>query len=68
MAHGPQGGRLEDVTRPGVVVAGPTWWPSTPTRHASSQDPAGRSAHLRAADRGLGTIDLAKVRVREETL
>ena len=69
LAHGPQGGRLEDVAHPGVVVAGadPVAVDSYATRFFGKSPQEIR--HLvRAAERGIGTLDLAKVSLREESL
>ena len=68
LAHGPQGGRLEDVAHPGVVVAGtdPVAVDAYATRFFGKA-PADVSHVVRAAERGLGTMDLSKVGVREET-
>jgi len=68
IAHGPQGGRIEDVRYPGTVVAGADIVAvdaySTRFFDKSPRD----IAHLvRAAERGLGTLDLTQVVVREET-
>jgi uncharacterized protein (DUF362 family) len=69
LAHGPQGGRLEDVARPGVVVAGAdaVAVDSFSTRFFG-KEPRDIAHIVRAAERGLGTLDLAKVAVREETV
>lgn len=69
LAHGPQGGRLEDVAHPGVVVAGA----DVVAVDAYSTRFFGKAprdiAHLvLAAERGLGTIDLTRVAVREESV
>jgi uncharacterized protein (DUF362 family) len=68
VAHGPQGGRLEDVRTPGVVVAGANAVAvdAYATRFFDTE-PA-KIGHLRrAAERGLGPIDAAAWAVREET-
>jgi uncharacterized protein (DUF362 family) len=69
VAHGPQGGRLEDVREPRTVVAG---------RDIVAVDAYGTRffglepkdiGHIRrAAERGLGVMDLGKVKIREESL
>jgi len=69
IAHGPQGGRIEDVRSPGTVVAGA----DIVAVDAYATRFFGKSprdiAHLvRAAERGLGTLDLTKVAVREESI
>jgi uncharacterized protein (DUF362 family) len=69
LAHGPQGGRLEDVAHPGVVVAGS----DTVAVDAYSTRFFGKAPRdiphiVRAAERGLGTLDLTKVVVREESV
>ncbi len=69
LAHGPQGGRLEDVAHPGVVVAGadPVAVDAYATRFFG-KEPAQIGHVVRAAERGLGTLDLGKLAVREERL
>jgi uncharacterized protein (DUF362 family) len=69
VAHGPQGGRLEDVRKPGVVVAGPdiVAVDAYATRFFGLK-PKEIDHIRRAAERGLGTMDLDKVRLREESL
>lgn len=69
VAHGPQGGRPEDVRSPGTVVAGRdiVAVDAYATRFfgLAPQD----VSHLaRAAARGLGTTDLARLAVREEAV
>jgi uncharacterized protein (DUF362 family) len=69
VAHGPQGGSLADVAHPGVVVAGT----DVVAVDAYATRFFGKAArdipHIaRAAERGLGTMDLEKVAVREEAL
>jgi len=68
LAHGPQGGRLEDVAHPGVVVAGadPVAVDAYATRFFN-KIPRDIPHIVRAAERGLGTMDLAKVALREES-
>ena len=68
LAHGPQGGRLEDVAHPGVVVAGSdvVAVDAYATRFFGKA-PTDIPHIVRAAERGLGTMDLAKVAVREES-
>jgi len=68
-AHGPQGGRLEDVAKPETVVA------STDIVAADAYatrffglEPGDIDHIVRAAERGLGTMDLAEIKLREETL
>jgi uncharacterized protein (DUF362 family) len=69
LAHGPQGGRLEDVAHPGVVVAGSDVVAVDAYSTRFFGKAPGDIPHIvRAAERGLGTMDLAKVAVREETL
>ena len=69
LAHGPQGGRLEDVAHPGVVVAGTDVVAVDAYATRFFGKTPGTIPHIvRAAERGLGTMDLAKVAVREETL
>lgn len=69
VANGPQGGRPQDVRRPGVVVAGDNVVAvdAYATRFFGLT-PQDVSHLIRAAERGLGTIDLTTVRVREERL
>ena len=69
VANGPQGGRPEDVRRPGVVVAGNdvVAVDAYATRFFGLA-PQDVSHLIRAAARGLGTIDLSTVRAREEAL
>ena len=69
VAHGPQGGRLEDVRTPGTVVAGAdiVAVDAYATRFFGSE-PAKIGHVRRAAERGFGTMDLDKVRLVEETL
>jgi len=68
IAHGPQGGRVEDVRTPGTVVAGAdiVAVDAYATRFFGSE-PAKIGHIRRAAERGLGTMDLGRVTVREET-
>ena len=69
IAHGPQGGRLEDVRSPGVVVAGADIVAvDTYATRFFDLEPSDVGHIVRAAERGLGTMDLTKVTVREETL
>jgi uncharacterized protein (DUF362 family) len=68
LARGPQGGRLEDVAHPGVVVAGADVVAVDAYATRFFGRTPGDIAHLvRAAERGLGTMDLAQVVVREES-
>jgi len=69
LAHGPQGGRLEDVAHPGVVVAGSNVVAvdAYATRFFG-KEPRDIAHLVRAAERGLGTLDLAQLAVKEETL
>jgi uncharacterized protein (DUF362 family) len=69
LAHGPQGGRLEDVAQPGVVVAGADLVAvdAYATRFFG-KSPQEVPHVVRAAERGLGTMDMEKASVREETL
>jgi len=69
LAHGPQGGRLEDVAHPGVVVAGAdiVAVDAYATRFFG-KTPRDIAHLVRAAERGLGTMDLSKVTVREESV
>jgi uncharacterized protein (DUF362 family) len=69
LANGPQGGRVEDVAHPGVVVAGtdPVAVDAYGTRFFGLA-PKDVAHVMRAAERGLGTADLSKVAVREETV
>jgi len=69
LAHGPQGGNLADVAYPGVVVAGTdvVAVDAYATRFFN-KTPRDVPHILRAAERGLGTTDLAKVGVKEESL
>jgi uncharacterized protein (DUF362 family) len=69
LAHGPQGGRLEDVGHPGVVVAGAdvVAVDAYATRFFDKR-PEDVPHIVRAAERGLGTMDLSRVGVKEETL
>lgn len=68
-AHGPAGGSLLDVARPGVVVAGTNVVAvdAYATRFFGAR-PASIPYITRAAQRGLGPIDLDQVRLREEVL
>jgi uncharacterized protein (DUF362 family) len=69
VAHGPQGGRVEDVRAPGTVVAGSdiVAVDAYATRFFGSE-PAKIGHVRRAAERGLGTMDLARIAVREEAV
>ena len=69
LAHGPQGGNLADVALPGVVVAGTdvVAVDAYATRFFT-KTPRDVPHIVRAAERGLGTMDLAKVAVREESV
>jgi uncharacterized protein (DUF362 family) len=69
LAHGPQGGRLEDVAHPGVVVAGSdvVAVDAYATRFFGKR-PQDVPHVVRAAERGLGSLDLAAVGVKEESL
>jgi uncharacterized protein (DUF362 family) len=69
VANGPQGGRPQDVRRPGVVVAGTNVVAvdAYATRFFGFA-PQDVSHLIRAAAHGLGPIDLSTVRVREESL
>jgi uncharacterized protein (DUF362 family) len=69
LAHGPQGGNLADVAYPGVVVAGTdvVAVDAYATRFFN-KTPRDISHIVRAAERGLGTMDLARIALREETL
>jgi len=64
IAHGPQGGSLEDVRSPGVVVAGAdiVAVDAYATRFFDLE-PSDVGHIVRAAERGLGTMDLTKVNV-----
>ncbi len=67
VAHGPQGGSLADVAHPGVVVAGT----DVVAVDAYAARFFGKTARdvphiVRAAERGLGTMDLARVEIRED--
>lgn len=68
-AHGPQGGRLADVAHPGVVVASRDIVAADAyaTRFFGLQ-PKDIDYIRHAAERGLGTMDLGSVRMREENL
>ena len=67
VAHGPQGGNLADVQHPGVVVAGTdvVAVDAYATRFFGKR-PQEIPHIVRAAERGLGTMDLGNVAVREE--
>jgi uncharacterized protein (DUF362 family) len=69
LAHGPQGGNLADVALPGIVVAGTdvVAVDAYATRFFN-KTPRDVPHIIRAAERGLGTMDLAKVTVREESV
>lgn len=67
--HGPQGGRLEDVRRPEVVVAGAdTVAVDAYATRFFGLEPRDVVHLVKAADRGLGTTDLGTIRVKEENL
>jgi len=68
-AHGPQGGRLEDVREPRTVVAGTdiVAVDAYSTRFFGLK-PKEIDHIRRAAERGLGTMDPDKVVLREESL
>jgi len=68
VAHGPQGGNLADVRHPGVVVAGTdvVAVDAYATRFFD-KSPRDIPHIVRAAERGLGTMDLTKIAVREES-
>lgn len=69
VAHGPQGGRVEDVRAPRVVVAGadPVAVDAYAVRFFDLEP--GKVGHIRrAAERGLGVADLSNVVVREESV
>ena len=68
-AHGPQGGRLEDVKEVNTVVAGSdvVAVDAYATRFFGLKPK--EIGHIRrAAERGLGTMDLDRVNLREEAL
>jgi len=67
VAHGPQGGSLDDVQHPGVVVAGTdvVAVDAYATRFFGKR-PQDVPHIVRAAERGLGTMDLSKISIREE--
>jgi uncharacterized protein (DUF362 family) len=67
VAHGPQGGRVEDVRYPGTVVAGTdvVAVDAFATRFFGKV-PQDIPHLVRAGERGLGTLDLSRVAVREE--
>lgn len=69
LRHGPQGGRLEDVAQPGVVVAGTdaVAVDAYATRFFGLT-PKDVPHVVRAAERGLGQMDFAKIAVREEVV
>jgi uncharacterized protein (DUF362 family) len=69
VAHGPQGGRIEDVRAPGTVVAGTdiVAVDAYATRFFGAA-PRDVGHLVRAAERGLGTLELAPIAVKEETL
>jgi len=69
VAHGPQGGRVEDVRSPGTVVAGAdiVAVDAYATRFFGSE-PAKIGHVRRAAERGLGIMDLARLAIREEAV
>jgi uncharacterized protein (DUF362 family) len=68
-AHGPSGGSLLDVSRPGIVVAGTNVVAvdAYATRFFGAR-PDQLPYLVRAAQRGLGPISLDKVPLREEAL
>lgn len=69
VAHGPQGGNLADVRHPGVVVAGTDVVAVDAYATRFFDKTPGDVPHIvRAAERGLGTMDLTKVAVREEAV
>jgi uncharacterized protein (DUF362 family) len=69
LAHGPQGGRLEDVAQPGVVAAGADVVAVDAYATRFFGKTPGDIGHIvRAAERGLGTMDLSRVTVREDTV
>jgi len=69
LRHGPQGGRLEDVDRPGVVVASADIVAADAYATRFFDRKPEEIGHIRrAAARGLGTMDLGRVKVREESL
>ncbi|MHB8834597.1 MAG: DUF362 domain-containing protein [Candidatus Methylomirabilia bacterium] len=69
VAHGPQGGNLADVQHPGVVVAGTdvVAVDAYGTRFFN-KTPRDIPHIVRAAERGLGTMDLAQVALKEEAV
>jgi uncharacterized protein (DUF362 family) len=69
LAHGPQGGSLTDVAHPGVVVAGTdvVAVDAYATRFFG-KTPQDIPHIVRAAERGLGTMDLGRVVIREEAV
>lgn len=69
LARGPQGGSLADVAHPGVVVAGTdvVAVDAYATRFFSRR-PQDVPHIVRAAERGLGTMDLSGMRIAEETV
>jgi uncharacterized protein (DUF362 family) len=69
VAHGPQGGRLEDVREPRTVVAGTdiVAVDAYGTRFFDLK-PKDIDHIRRAAERGLGVMDPGKVKLREESL
>jgi uncharacterized protein (DUF362 family) len=69
LAHGPQGGRLEDVAHPGVVVAGTNVVAVDAYGTRFFGKAPGDIPHIvRAAERGLGSLDLRPLAIHEETL
>jgi len=69
LRHGPQGGRLEDVGNPGVVVASTDIVAADAYATRFFDLMPGDIGHVRrAAERGLGTMDLSRVTVREENI
>lgn len=66
-AHGPQGGRLEDVAKPETVVASPDIVAADAYATRFFGHEPGDIDHIRRAhERGLGTMDLKQIRIREE--
>jgi uncharacterized protein (DUF362 family) len=68
-AHGPQGGRLEDVKQVDTVVAGADVVAvDAYTTRFFGLEPGDIDHVRRAHERGLGTMEIAALTVREETL
>jgi uncharacterized protein (DUF362 family) len=69
VAHGPQGGRTEDVRAPGTVVVGAdiVAVDAYGTRFFG-KSPRDVQHLVRAAERGLGTLDLSRIIVKEESV